>query len=115
MNKKTSFHNMPHSDPLEAHTIQKLDKVQAFVDDAVRPFLVEVWLKANKSHPHHAVEVHLKTPSFDLHSHTEGTDMYVAVDNAIDKIVSLLIKEKKKTRDKNHKVLAEKRKFFGNL
>lgn len=115
MKKKISFHNMPHSNPLEEHTNQKLDKIQSFVDDSIRPFLVEVWLKANKSHPHHSVEIHLKTPSFDLHSHEEGTDMYVAVDIAIDKIVALLIKEKKKLLDKSHKVLSEKRKFFGNL
>ena len=111
MKKKISFHNMPHSSPLEEHTSQKLEKVKAFVDDSLQPFLVEVWLKANKMHPHHAVEIHLKTPSFDLHAHHEGVDMYVVVDQTIDKIIHLLIKEKEKTLDRQHKIATEKRKF----
>lgn len=112
MKKKISFHNMPHSDPLEQHTHQKLEKVGVFVDDTIRPFHVEVWLKANKTHPHHAVEIHLKTPMFDLHAHKEGVDMYVVVDQAIDKIVALLIKEKEKHIDKQQKIANEKRKFL---
>ena len=110
MKTKISFQNMPHSEPLEEHTTKKLDKVLAFVDDEIRPFHVEVWLKANKTHPHHGVEIHLRTPHFNLHAHKEGTDMYVAVDEAIDKIVTLLLKEKEKTRDKYHKVDTEKQK-----
>lgn len=112
MNKKISFHNMPHSNPLEEHTTQKLEKIRSFVHDSLRPFNIEVWLKANKTHPHHAVEIHLKTPTFDLHAHQEGVDMYVAVDQAIDKIISLLIKQKEKMVDKYHKVATEKRKFL---
>lgn len=106
---------MPHSDPLEQHTTKKLAKVLAFVDDSIRPLHVEAWLKANKTHPHHAVEIHLKTPSFDLHAHKEGTDMYVAVDEAIDKIVTLLVKEKKKIIDKHHKIATEKTKFAESI
>lgn len=111
MKKKISFHNMPHSNPLEQHTSEKLEKISSFVSDDLRPFHVEVWLKANKLHPHHSVEIHLKTPSFDLHAHQEGTDMYAVVDQTVDKIVALLIKEKEKSLDKNHKILTEKRKF----
>ncbi len=112
MKTKISFHNMPHSDPLEKHTAQKLEKIRAFVNDSLQPFHIEVWLKANKLHPHHAVEIHLKTPRFDLNAHQEGTDMYVVVDQAIDKVVSQLIKEKEKMRDKHHKVENEKSKFL---
>ena len=102
---------MPHSDPLEEHTLQKIQKIRTFVDDSVRPFNLEIWLKANKTHPHHAVEIHLKTPSFNLHTHEEGVDLYVATDHAIDKLVHLLVKEKEKTLDKHHKIANEKREF----
>lgn len=111
MKTKISFHNMPHSNPLEKHTEQKLEKIRAFVNDSLQPFHVEVWLKSNKLHPHHAVEIHLKTQKFDLNAHQEGVDMYVVVDQAIDKIVSQLIKEKEKMRDKHHKVGNDKNKF----
>lgn len=112
MKTKISFHNMPHSDPLEQHTAQKLEKIREYVNDSLKPFNIEVWLKANKQHPHHAVEIHLKTPRFDINAHHEGTDMYVVVDQTIDKIVSQIIKEKEKVRDKHHKVETEKSKFL---
>lgn len=112
MKTKISFQNMPHSDPLEAHTSKKLEKITAFIDDSLRPCHAEVWLKANKTHPHHSVEIHLKTPAFDLHAHEGGTDMYVTVDSTIDKIISLLKKEKAKKVDKQHKVDTEKKAFL---
>ncbi len=102
---------MPHSGPLEEHTNSKLDKISSFIDDSLRPLHIEVWLKANKQHPHHAAEIHLKTPHFDLHAHNEGVDMYTTVDNTIDKIVTLLIKEKEKRLEKSRKNDSEKRKF----
>lgn len=102
---------MTHSDPLEQHTMAKLEKIRTFVDDSLQPFHLDVWLKANKTHPHHAVEIHLKTHSYNLHTHEEGVDMYLAIDQAIDKIVGLLIKEKEKKIDKYHKITTEKQKF----
>ncbi len=112
MKKKISFLNMPHSGPLEEHTSTKLDKISSFIDDSLRPLHVEVWLKANKQHPHHWAEIHLKTPHFDINAHSEGVDMYTTVDNTIDKVVTLLLKEKEKRQDKDRKnVDTEKRKF----
>jgi ribosomal subunit interface protein len=113
MKKKISFHNMPHSDPLEKHANEKLEKISNILkgEENVSPLHVELWLKANKQHPHHAVELHLKTPHLDLNTHDEGTDMYVVLDNTIDKMIALLKKEREKTRDKNRKVETEKSKF----
>lgn len=104
---------MDHSDPIEKHTREKLEKLHELLkrDDQKPPFFVEFWLKANKLHPHHATELHLKTSLFDLHAHDEGTDMYVTIDNTIDKMVTLVLKEKSKLKDKNHKPKTEKRGF----
>jgi ribosomal subunit interface protein len=113
MNKNISFKNMDHSQPLESHAMQKLQKIEEFFDSAEKmdPLKVELHLKANKKHPHHSVELHLKTPSFDLNSHDEGTDMYVVIDNTVDKMVKLLKKEKAKKKDKIQKVDNEKKTF----
>ena len=113
MNKKISFNNMPHSDPLEQHASTKLDKIKDFLKDAenITPLHVELHLKANKQHPHHRAELQLKTPRFNLNSHDEGTDMYVVIDNTIDKMVTLLKKEKQKSRDKTQKTETNKSKF----
>ncbi len=106
---------MPHSDPLEQHASQKLDKIKDFLkDETATPFFVELFLKANKQHPHHRAELHLKTPKYDLNAHDEGADMYISIDNAIDKVVKLLKKEKVKQKDKDQKVETEKSKFISD-
>lgn len=113
INTKISFHNMDHSAALEAHSTTRLKKIDELMKNAnaLKPLHIEVWLKANKQHPHHAVEIHLKTPIFDLNAHDEGTDMYASIDNAVDKVVKLLKKEKDKLREKTQKAVTEKSKF----
>lgn len=111
MKTKITFHNMPHSDPLEQHCRAKLTKLDEFTKDNASPCYTELWLKANKQHPHHAVELHLKTPHFDLHAHDEGADMYIVIDNTIDKMVTLIKKEKEKSRDKHRKRETDKEEF----
>ena len=113
MKIKITFHNMPHSDPLEQHAMQKFARVEEHLkaEDSLTPLHAELWLKANKQHPHHAAELHLKTHRFDLNAHDEGPDMYVVIDTTIDKMVKLLRKEKEKRNDKTKKAETEKAKF----
>jgi ribosomal subunit interface protein len=113
MQIKISFLNMEHSQPLEAHTRKKLEKLHELLkqSDQQSPFHVEFWLKSNKLHPHHCAELHLKTSAFDLNTRDEGTDMYVTVDNAIDKMVSMVRKEKEKRQAKNKECETDKCRF----
>ncbi len=104
---------MPHSPVIEEHALQKLDKFLTLLkaEGNQTPLYAELWLKANKQHPHHAVELHLKTPSHDLHSHNEGPDMYLVIDATIDKMTTLIKKEKERQRDKFRKADTEKGQF----
>ena len=113
MQIKIAFQNMDHSDPVEQHTRQKLEKLHELLKsfDQIPPFFVEFHLKSNKLHPHHAAELHLKTAVFDLNAHDEGTDMYVVIDNTIDKMVNLVRKEKSKNKDKKNKPSTDKKSF----
>jgi len=113
MQIKISFKNMPHSDPLEQHTRQKLEKLHELLqaNDGKPPFFVEFWLTANKLHPHHSAKLHLKTSLFDLNAHDEDTDLYVVIDNTIDKMVTLVRKEKSKQHDKDRKPDTDKNSF----
>jgi ribosomal subunit interface protein len=114
MKTKITFHNMPHSVPMEAHALQKLEKISEFLKNIqdIEPLYAELWLKANKQHPHHASELHIKTPFFDLHTHDEGADMYIVIDSTIDKMVKLIKKEKERFRDKVRKPLTAKKEFL---
>jgi ribosomal subunit interface protein len=113
MNVKISFHNMPHSEPMEQHAREKLQKLLEYLKDQknMTPLSVEMWLKANKQHPHHAVEINLKSRTLTLHAHHEGPDLYLAIDTAIDKMITQLIKEKERMIEKNHKPETDKTKF----
>lgn len=113
MQVKISFHNMSHSAPIEQHVREKLEKLHELLKscDNQPPFFVEFWLKANKLHPHHAAELHLRTSIFDLHAHEEGTDLYGAIDSTIDTMVKLVKKQKDKFHDKHHKTETEKKNF----
>ena len=113
MNKKIAFHNMDHSDPMEQHAYQKLSKIEELLKEPewTTPKHLELWLKAQSQHPHHSAELHLKTPQFDLNAREGGTDMYVVIDNVIDKMVSLIKKEKAKVKDKHQKLETNKNDF----
>lgn len=112
LKKKITFLNMEHSMPLEEHANQKLDKILDILrGNEAPPFYAEMWIKANKLHPHHTTDLHLKTARFTLHAHEEGTDMYVVVDNTIDKMITLIRKEKEKNRDLAKHTDTDKSKF----
>ena len=104
---------MDHSKPLESHATEKLGKIKEFLKNAdeITPLNIELRLKANKLHPHHAAELQLKTPRFNLNAHDEGEDMYIVIDNTIDKMTKLLKKEKSKEKDKIQKADNEKKQF----
>ena len=113
MNKKISFHNMDHSDPLEQHARAKIAKIEELLkrEKNHSPMNLELRLTSNKPHPHHHAELHVKTPRFDLNSHDEGPDMYIIVDNTIDKMVKLIKKHKDISRTKNKSISTEKTGF----
>lgn len=109
MKTKISFHNMPHSEALEKHCLDKLKKFNSFFkNNTTNPLHIELWLNANKIHPHHSVTMHFKTPTFDLNAHSEGTDMYAVVDETIHTMLALLTKEKDKLKSKKKSLSSEK-------
>lgn len=113
MNRKISFHGMEHSNPMENHINEKLNKIEEILKapEWETPKFLEFFLNSQSLHPHHSAEMHLKTPQFNLVTHDEGTDMYVVIDNVIDKMVTLLKKDKSKLIDKKQKVENAKNEF----
>ncbi|MBD3231893.1 ribosome-associated translation inhibitor RaiA [Candidatus Dependentiae bacterium] len=113
MNRRITFHEMDHSKPMENHINEKLNKIEELIKDPewATPKYVELFLNAHPLHPHHEVELILKTPQFNLVTQDKGTEMYVVIDNVIDKMVRLLKKEKQRVLDKKQKVETEKNEF----
>ncbi|MBL4587769.1 ribosome-associated translation inhibitor RaiA [Candidatus Babeliales bacterium] len=114
MKRKISFIGMPHSDALEAHSNQKLDRLTSMIkhdEENEDAYSLEFHLKSQEKHSHHRADLHVKIPQMSLHTHDEHPEMYIAVDNTIDKMVSLYRKEKDKLKDKQRKVETDKSKF----
>ena len=114
MQVKITFHNMDHSDSLEAHVNQKLEKLQELLKEEELPQNVEVRLRSGSLHAHHEVEIYLKTKHFNLNVSDEGPEMYQVFDQANESMTKVVKKEKSKLLDKSHKSRDDKRKFQGN-
>lgn len=111
MKTKINFHNMDHSEALEAHALKKLIKLDEFCADDAMPLSAEIWLKAEVSHPHHKTDLQVKVNKQEFHTSSEARDLYVALDEAVDKMVILLKKSKDMQLCKDRCVQTEKRMF----
>jgi len=112
MNIKLSFHNMPHSAALENHIREKLRKVESlFKNRSDQSLFVEFFLNAHTQHTHHAAEMRIKNGTISATTHDEGPDMYVVADNVIEKMITIIKKEKAKISHKKHNVITDKRVF----
>ena len=111
MEKKINFHNMDHSIAIEAHALKKLIKLEEFCAHKASPLQAELWLKAESSHPHHKVDLKVRMNKSELHTSSESRDLYVAIDEAIDKMVTQLKKAKDIQLHKDHAIENDKRRF----
>lgn len=103
---------MDHSEALENHAHKKLIKLEEFCADDAMPLHAEIWLKAESSHPHHKTDLSVKVNKHEFHTSSESRDLYVALDEAIDKMVTVLKKSKDIQISKDRCVQTEKRTFI---
>ncbi len=112
MNIKINFHQMPHSDGLEAHAREKLTKVATLFKktEDQHPVSAELFLNAHTGAPSE-VELRIRSGHISLTSHDSDHDMYRAIDTVVDKMVTQVKKEKERLDDKIHKVVTDKKIF----
>lgn len=106
---------MPHSDALDAHARERIEKITHFFKPEElehQPLAIELFLNAESAHKrHHHAEIHIKHALLHSTTTAEGNDMYIVIDNVVDKLISMIKKEKAKQQDKMHKVKTEKQQF----
>lgn len=110
--RKIAFHNMDHSDALEKHANERIDKIQVLLEGTGLPQSIEVRFKFNPHGAHHEIEVHLVSKEITTDSHASNSEMYAALDEAMDRITDLVKKSKSRHRDEHHKVHNEKTDFY---
>lgn len=112
ISRKISFQHMEHSDALEAHANERIDKIQTLLEGTGLPQSVEVRFKFNPHGAHHEVEVHLVSKEVKTDAHKTGPEMYIILDQAMDKVTELVKKAKGRHLDEHHKINNEKNDFY---
>ena len=87
------FRNLEPSDGLKQHTVDKLAKIQKYMEgpiDAQVVFAVEKHL--------HCVDVHLHDGGEHFQGREEQEDMYASIDLVVDK----LLRQVTKSKDQHH-------------
>jgi putative sigma-54 modulation protein len=91
MQKSISFINLDPSDTLKAYASEKLDRLDKFLDNPARANVV---LTVEKFR--HIAEISISADGFMVNAHEETSDMYSAIDMAMDKLDKQIRKNKEK-------------------
>lgn len=101
MNKRIMFRHMAHSDSIEQHALQQLEKIEHFLENEPTPCSIDLVMEPSATREHPRIELRVKTPHYDLITHYEhdGMDFYQVLDHVIDVMYRLLHEEKQKYVD----------------
>lgn len=91
MQTSVTFINLDPSDNLKAYASEKLDRFDKYVDN---PAKASVVLSVEKFR--HIADINISGDGFVITGHEETSDMYSAIDMALDKLEKQIVKNKKK-------------------
>ena len=102
MNKRIVFRNMEHSDIMEAHANEQLEKIITFLENDRGPVHIDLYLEPSRVHKHHRVDLHVRSAEYNRNAsyEHEGMDFYETLDHVIDVMYRELLEEKRKNIDK---------------
>jgi ribosomal subunit interface protein len=103
---------MESSKGLTARIDEKIAKIEEFLKREGSPQHVEFHLKSHPTHAHQEVSIHLETKKLSLTAKAENADMYKAIDQASEKLISEIKKKKDSLADKQDRVAKEKGGFY---
>jgi putative sigma-54 modulation protein len=91
MQKSVTFINLDSSETLRTYAFEKLDRFDRFLHN---PAKANVVLTVEKFR--HIAEINISADGFTINAHEETSDMYSAIDMALDKIDKQIKKNKQK-------------------
>jgi ribosomal subunit interface protein len=103
MNKNITFRDIEHTDGLENHVQQKLERIEKFLKNEQDPVVIDFVLEPHRTHSHHIVELLIKSPHYHVTVKEEGPDMYQVIDHVIHVGYEQLLKEKQRRIDDRKK------------
>jgi putative sigma-54 modulation protein len=105
MQKSVTFINLDSSEALKTYAFEKLDRFDRFLQN---PAKANVVLTVEKFR--HIAEINISADGFTINAHEETSDMYSAIDMALDKIDKQIKKNKQKF--KKHRSTAARSKAY---
>lgn len=105
MQTSVTFSNLDPSETLKAYACEKLNRFDKYVEN---PAKANVVLTVEKFR--HISDISISADGFVANAHEETSDMYSAIDMALDKLEKQIIKNKKKF--KKHRSTASKSKML---
>lgn len=91
MQKSVTFINLDSSEALKTYAFEKLDRFDRFLQN---PAKANVVLTVEKFR--HIAEINISADGFTINAHEETSDMYSAIDMALDKIDKQIKRNKQK-------------------
>ncbi|UCD87697.1 MAG: ribosome-associated translation inhibitor RaiA [Desulfobacterales bacterium] len=91
MQTSVTFINLDPSETLKTYACEKLDRFDKYVEN---PAKANVVLTVEKFR--HVADINISADGFVVNGHEETSDMYSAIDMALDKLEKQIIKNKKK-------------------
>ncbi|MCL2298328.1 MAG: ribosome-associated translation inhibitor RaiA [Proteobacteria bacterium] len=104
MNLQLTGHHLDITPPIRAYVTSKLERITRHFEEVID---VNVILTTDKLQ--HKVEITLHIAGKDLHTESIDTDMYAAIDDIIDKLDRLVLKQKELRIAKRTKTTPVKR------
>ncbi len=110
--RKYTFHQMQHSDALEKHASERVDKIEKLLVHVDKPKSIEVFFNTNAHGSQFSVEIHLVSKEIRAEAHATDFDAYKALDDAMEKITHSIKKAREIIVDEHHKVDTPKKDFY---
>ncbi len=103
---------MPHSEALEDHANSKIDKLEKLLAGTGLPQEIEVHIKYNPHRAHHEIEINLNSKEIRTEAHSVNSEIYIAVDEAMEKIIEAVRRSKDRHTTEMHRKETEKKLFY---
>ena len=108
MQTSVTFINLDPSEALKSYAQEKLDRFDRYVDN---PAKANVVLTVEKFR--HIADINISADGFVVNGHEETSDMYSAIDMALDKIEKQIKKNKKKYKKRRSAAAKSKMSRYG--
>ena len=99
MQVTVTFRHMDASDALRAYSAEKVERVVSkYLKNALEAHVILD--QKNRNRQNHLAEINIHASNFDISAHAENSDLYAAIDFAMDKVEAQVRKHKDRINDR---------------